>query len=836
MDILETLRERIREEKEKKTRAIVFWYDATGQESVESLQEALADENVIVRELTDTNFFKLKIEIEIDKPNESFVLYAPFARPRDEENYLLDILLYSTEFKADQIAAWAEQLSVKDIVLRPIVERYRQFFNRKERIQKLKRLLPLNAKDTDVEYGILAVLTGAPIANISAITRYLLMDGLDEQNNEAYKRVAKYFSIERMWELLEQHFGLETRPANRTLRHLMETLLYAHFARDAEINIEKLQTKYPSIRSNICALFIDDWMRGSAEETERLESYIREIESQFELRYYLQNVSVQNIEKVITFPLIDALLIEKVIDELQHKTSDLEAWQERISFRLTTYWGKKERIQALYRVLYEAVRLTEYKTYLKQYDSTIDLYNQYVHCLHYIDQAYRRFMQAYTKLEQREMIESLAKALTNWYENVYLTKLAQETNYYLEKEEQITKIPLQRSFFPQVVQPILEKETTRVFVIISDALRYEIGYELCERLNQRINGEASVSPLYASLPTYTQLGMASLLPHRTLTIDEKKIVYADGEPTNGLANRTKILQKAHPDSVAYRLDEFMDWSRTEAEENFKGKRLVYLYHDVIDATGDSRKSERDTYEAVEKAVYSLELAVDRLSRLQAKRIFITADHGFLFQHLKVEADVKVETVRGTVFDGNRRFAIGHSLTVPDGAVKLKSWQTPLQNVDVVIAKGLNRFMTGGGLQFIHGGAMPQELIIPLIDYRRTEQAKPVDVSVAMLDKVITNYRVPIQFYQEQSVSSDYLPRQLKMAFYQGNERISNEVILTFNLTGENHERTEQVVFTLAERYYPMGETCTLKMETIQDKKIDLYKEEIFTIRMYEALY
>ncbi|MCG6171667.1 hypothetical protein, partial [Anoxybacillus sp. LAT_11] len=75
---------------------------------------------------------------EIDKPNESFVLYAPFARPRDEENYLLDILLYSTEFKADQIAIWAEQLSVKDVVLRPIVECYRQFFNSKERIQKLK--------------------------------------------------------------------------------------------------------------------------------------------------------------------------------------------------------------------------------------------------------------------------------------------------------------------------------------------------------------------------------------------------------------------------------------------------------------------------------------------------------------------------------------------------------------------------------------------------------------------------------------------------------------------------------------------------------------------------
>ena len=145
-------------------------------------------------------------------------------------------------------------------------------------------------------------------------------------------------------------------------------------------------------------------------------------------------------------------------------------------------------------------------------------------------------------LEQREFVEPLAEVLTNWYENVYLRKLADETNYLLANDQH-SKVPMQKRFFKKTIQPILEKESTRVFVIISDALRYEVGHELCERLNGRINGEASVSPMLASLPTYTQLGMASLLPNRTLTIGENKTVFADGEPTNGTANRTKIITK-----------------------------------------------------------------------------------------------------------------------------------------------------------------------------------------------------------------------------------------------------------------------------------------------------
>src|SRR5699024_11277340 len=100
----------------------------------------------------------------------------------------------------------------------------------------------------------------------------------------------------------------------------------------------------------------------------------------------------------------------------------------------------------------------------------------------------------------------------------------------------------QRRFFAQNIRPILEKEQTRVFVIISDALRYEAAHELHTQLEERENGTSTIQPMTASYPTYTQLGMASLLPHRELSVDGNKVIYVDGQLTKDMDNRRKILQ------------------------------------------------------------------------------------------------------------------------------------------------------------------------------------------------------------------------------------------------------------------------------------------------------
>ncbi|MFP7473403.1 BREX-1 system phosphatase PglZ type A [Niallia taxi] len=836
MNVIELLKERIEDElyKKNKPRTVIFWYDEQGGYTVSDLEDVLEGQPIHIRQLTRNNFFTLRLEIELEKKKDSFLLYADFAKPAIEDNFLLDMELYGTEFKADTNALLAEQLQVGDAVLRPLIKKYGDFFRSAERKNKLKKVVPPNATDREIEYAMLAVLTGAPIANMEEITRHLLLRGLQEETNEVYRAISKRYSTNRMWEHISEYFGLHS--SNLTLQFLMEHVLYAHFKRHAQFEEQQLQKKYETTRGNACALFIDDWLHAKESEVEVLETYIKEIEQRFSIIDVLQERSIEQFAGISTLSIIDLLLINRLTEELLHQTSNFDTWREILNKRLKMHWARRnEQIRNLLCLMIDAVDLSKYKMFLKQYDTREPLYVQYTSELYLIDQAYRRFMTGFMQLENKEMLEELAEQLTNWYENKYLLKIAQETNYLLETAE-VGKLPKQAKFYKEVLQPILEKETTRLYVIISDAVRYDVGAELVSRLNLRSNGVASISPLVANMPTYTQLGMASLLPHKVLSITENGTVLADDQPTNGLANRTKILQAAHPEAIAYRLTDLLDWSRAIADENLKGKRLVYLYHDVIDAAGDSVKSERATYIAAERAIMELSIAVDRLSKWQAKRIFITADHGFLYQYPRIENDIKVASVKGEIIDSNRRFAVGHNLLIDDGAINVPDGFSTLEGVEKVIAKGVNRFIGGGGLQFVHGGATPQEVIVPLIDYRRTSQSLPVEISVAMPKRVITGYRIQVPIYQEQSISQEYKARTIRTAFYMNDERISNEIEWTFDMVGENHVRTEKLTFNLVENYYPTGQTCELRMLTVEDDKVTPYRETEFTIHMYNALY
>ncbi|OXM13289.1 TIGR02687 family protein [Paenibacillus herberti] len=841
MDIFQALQDKVESERNTKGRAIIFWYDPNAQVELDELRLNFSPDYIEVRLLTNYNFFRIKIDIEIKYSDKSFIVYAPFARPADEYNYLLDSLLYSTEFKADEVAVFAEQLQLDDHVIRPLVEQYPIFFRSKERIQKLKRLLPVKADRHYLEVAIAAVSVGSPSPSIPDLTRFLLVGGTNESLNESYKNVDKWFSIERVWDMICSYFGLPHQPEDNKLQWLIDTLIYQHFCINAQIKGWTYSDRWSSSLPNICALFIEDWFRESDDQVTILEQFIGEFELCYSVANLLNALSLEAFEKATTLPIIDVLIISKLADELQHQTADLTVWMERIPRRQQTYWGQKENTNGTYQTLFHIVQLSMYRKQWKKHSSFMvswqEMLKGYAEVYYQIDQHYRQMMQAFIKLNGRDALQPVIEQLTNWYENVYLSWIADQVNRLLSIEpiSDGRSVLSQRRFFSDVLRPLLDKEQTKIFVIISDALRYEVGQEIANKLNARINGEAAITPMQASLPSYTQLGMASLLPHKELTIEDNGTVYADGLSTRGMANREAILKKYNQDAACYSLHELMSLSRSDAEDRLKGKRLIYLYHDVIDAVGDTAKSEQETYEAVDRTVVALEQAVERLSRLQAKRIFITADHGFLFQYNKVEANAKVDAITGQVIDKNRRFAVGQQLTVPEGAAKLSPEHTPLP-CEVVIAKGLNRFIGSGGLQFIHGGAMPQEIVIPLIDYRRTEKAEDVQISVAMVDKIITNGRFHVSFYQEQKISSDFLPRQVKMAFYHGEERISNEMIQTFNSTGDAMDRNIRISFILAERYYKMGESCTLKMETLHDGKAEVYRSESFTIRMYEALY
>ena len=60
-----------------------------------------------------------------------------------------------------------------------------------------------------------------------------------------------------------------------------------------------------------------------------------------------------------------------------------------------------------------------------------------------------------------------------------------------------------------------------------------LAKELTEALNGRYRMNAQLSAMLGVLPSYTALGMASLLPHETLAYNDKGDVLVDGKPVAG---------------------------------------------------------------------------------------------------------------------------------------------------------------------------------------------------------------------------------------------------------------------------------------------------------------
>lgn len=851
MDIIAELLNAFEKHRRDASRAVIFWFDDTPDREVITIQQALEENGIHWWELTKDNYFQTKYQIEIADPQSDYLVYARFPKPSDHENPILDLTLYATEFRTDEIALFMNEFGINqdNLYIREFIEKNRIFFNSQRRREKLKKYLPSDPTVPQLLNSMAAVLIGSPSIELPIIVRTLLFKGLDETQNPAYQQLEKFLDVEHFWQEIWNYFGLqENEPGNNRLKTLFENLVYQHLISEIKDEIkESLNLPYKSTLPNTCRVFLEDCFAVS--DPELLENYLQELEVEWGIGSWVNQYAVEDIGYCTTFKCIESYIIHKCIEALKNDTLDREKWNSLIEWRIkSSYWAKREPFKSLYRLLQSGILLHMYEEQVNQMPdprNPEEWFEQYRTFYYKVDQAFRHFMTAREQINLNDMLNDYIESVIKWYENVYLRKIAKHTDRFLDEVWKdnwpIEGVLQQNNFFQQKIRPLLSKSNERIFVIISDALRYEAGEELANRLSQRVNGSVNLSAMQACLPTYTQLGMACLLPGNTLSLDDDKTVRVNHMSSRGMENRERILQQ-YTDVKVFTYKQWKDMTVRELSEQLKGKRLIYLYHNRIDSIGDQYKTEHQTFEAVSETIHELERWVDQLVRsFQAKRIFITSDHGFLFQLQKIEGDIKTVAVFGDIIDQNRRFAIGRNLSVPVGTVKISLDYLGLDQ-EAVIAKGLNRLMTqGGGLQFIHGGAMPQEAIVPCIEYREIfgknrKEEERVDIRVAMREKVLTNYKVKVTFFQEQKAYDERLPREVRMAFYKENKRISNEVTILFDKTGDPQYRHVEVYFTLIEKPYDIGEYCVLKIEDITDNKPEKYREEIFELRLYDVLY
>lgn len=218
------------------------------------------------------------------------------------------------------------------------------------------------------------------------------------------------------------------------------------------------------------------------------------------------------------------------------------------------------------------------------------------------------------------------------------------------------------------------------------------------------------------LPSYTQLGMAALLPGKNLEMDgATSNVNLDGQSTVGTQNRSDIVKAAlNGRGVALQAEQFLEMNtKTEGRALMRDHDVVYIYHNAIDTVGDSASTEAQTVDAVERAFGELMRILKKIANINASNMLLTSDHGFLFQQEALaEGDMAVLPQAADWTYRNRRFAIGAKVQNGPG-VKL------FQAADLGLAGewaaafplSLGRFpLKGSGKRYVHGGVALQEVV------------------------------------------------------------------------------------------------------------------------------
>jgi uncharacterized protein (TIGR02687 family) len=375
-------------------------------------------------------------------------------------------------------------------------------------------------------------------------------------------------------------------------------------------------------------------------------------------------------------------------------------------------------------------------------------------------------------------------------------------------------VPNQQAFYEREVAPVLAKAPDRrVFVIISDAFRYEAAQELAALLNGKYRFQAELSAQLGVLPSYTALGMAALLPHKVLAFNTSGAIRLDGLSCANLEQRTKVLESVQ--GVGIKAENLMAMKKDEGRAFVKPYRVVYIYHDHVDAVGDKASTEAHTFAAVRKAIDELSDLVGKVvDSLNGNHVLITADHGFLFQETPLGETDKSSLANkppGTVL-ANKRYLLGRNLPEDDKAYHGATATTASAEGDMEfwVPKGANRFHFVGGSRFVHGGAMPQEIAVPVIrvqhvkDGGKAEKTKSRTVGVSVLGsnfKVTTN-RHRFQLIQTEAVGGRVKPLTLKAAIYDGDTPVTNVETLTFDSTSTDMNQWKKTLsLTLEGRHF-----------------------------------
>ncbi len=717
--------------REGECRKLIFWHDAEEEFRQELRVTAEALQNAQLIEYGDNTRFALKKRLCLDDAQGNYVIYCPGALT-EADNWLLALELRSEQVSFDRLSLWLREMGLTDSPeVREVLRRYPVFFRRKEYRAGLAAMGGETALPAAIPSLAACVVCGLRKPDAPGLILALLQGGMDARQNELVQELARCGLTDCVLSLLSRavdyHF-CELDPA-RLAGHV---LLAATSHLIGSEGLEGLESRFSTLRCERCYSFVHEWQESKSEETrEFFLEWASFVEEQLGMCARMAEMPLEVLARMTFFPGADVCLLRRMMQLLDPAEGTAGNVPEDMLLQIadqrrTSFWYA--RWKAYYEGLALAVKMLRFHRENKRGFNRTDalaLWKNYAENYYRMDMWYRQFG-AYAEVVRNnydgllnDSFLQLAELVENVYSNWYLAELG-EAWYVAAGEElassgAIAGVDRQFFFYDNHVAP----EQNRVWVIISDAMRYEVAAELSEQLATVVTGELQLKNCQGIFPTLTNFGMAALLPRKKLKMNTERSVVsllADGLSTES-QGREAVLQAANPASVAMSMESFLCLRQSERRLRVKGMEVVYLYHDSIDAAGHQ---DAGVFRKCGEAVRELVNVVKMLDHEhQARRVILTADHGFLYTADPLtEADkISQSDMKEHIVDMGRRHILTRSGVSLPGMQKVRL-SCEAEGIEAWSPIGKVRLARqGGGTHFVHGGASLQEMMVPVVDIR-----------------------------------------------------------------------------------------------------------------------
>lgn len=435
-------------------------------------------------------------------------------------------------------------------------------------------------------------------------------------------------------EFIQRTLGHKTKTKGHTRAaiadELWQLILFSEFVFDSEGQMPASLSTVPTVSAEARGLVFDicDDLRKHLDLRAAYISKAEETENNLHLAEVTS--TIKNLGQRDTFAFEERFYLQKFSAAVANH--QLNEARSILKDRQNSIWLSQEPRLADWTVAERALDLIETVEHCGNptFSSLESIVVAYASTWRELDRRHRELEQAVAKLDNdHDSLNALVHDARQKYSYI-AGKLQNEFIRHVALEgwpAHGSSLTRNAEIFDREVNPLLENRKRTAYFLV-DSLRYELATELEKQLSSK--NRVRLNTVCAQLPTYTEVGMASLMPEassalRLLNRDKKIIATLGGVPATDPNTRFAYLQSKKGDLCQdLTLDDLLSAKKVKIPDKV---RLLVVRTREIDAV--AHESPRGVLQLIPELLRQIQRGINKLQAAGFQNIVISTDHGFI---------------------------------------------------------------------------------------------------------------------------------------------------------------------------------------------------------------